>query len=96
MPSNETTFDPGKLRTALQAAGFGDVEVTVERFHHQSTASEFLAHSQVIGAMARRIEQLPPDRRTACLAAAGQELSRLDADAFIESGTVLCATATAI
>lgn len=95
MPSNETTSDPGKLRIALQAAGFGDVEITVERFHHQPTASEFLAHSQVVGAMARRIDQLPADRRTACLAAAEQELSKLDADAFVESGTVLYATATA-
>jgi hypothetical protein len=45
--------------------------------------------------MARRIEQLPPDRRTACLAAAERELSRLEPDAFVESGTVLYVTATA-
>jgi ubiquinone/menaquinone biosynthesis C-methylase UbiE len=95
MPSNDITSDPAKLRIALRAAGFGDVEITIERFRHQPTAAEFLAHSQVIGAMARRIEQLPPDRRTACLAVAEQELSRLDADAFIESGTVLYATARA-
>jgi hypothetical protein len=79
----------------LQAAGFGEVEISVEQFRHQPNAAEFLAHSQVIGAMARRIEQLPPDRRTACLAAAERELSRLDPDAFIESGTVLYATARA-
>ncbi|MDX6261407.1 MAG: hypothetical protein QOH84_3095 [Kribbellaceae bacterium] len=95
MPSNDITSHPAKLRLALQAAGFGEVEISVERFRHQPTASEFLAHSQVIGAMARRIEQLPPDRRTACLAAAEQELSRMDAEAFIESGTVLYATASA-
>jgi ubiquinone/menaquinone biosynthesis C-methylase UbiE len=95
MPSNDITSDPAKLRIALQAAGFGEVKISVERFRHQPTASEFLAHSQVIGAMARRIEQLPPDRRTACLAAAEQELSRMDAEAFIESGTVLYATASA-
>jgi ubiquinone/menaquinone biosynthesis C-methylase UbiE len=95
MPSNDITSDPARLRIALQAAGFGEVEISVERFRHQPTASEFLAHSQVIGAMARRIEELPPDRRTDCLAAAEQELSRLDADAFIESGTVLYATARA-
>ncbi|MEV6411677.1 class I SAM-dependent methyltransferase [Kribbella sp. NPDC051718] len=95
MPSNDITSDPAKLRIALQTAGFGEVEISVERFRHQPTAREFLAHSQVIGAMARRIEQLPADRRTACLAAAEQELSRLDPDAFIESGTVLYATARA-
>lgn len=95
MPSNDVTSDPGKLEIALQTAGFGSVETTVERFHHQPTAAQFLAHSQVIGAMARRIEQLPPDRRTACLAAAELELSRLEPDAFIESGTVLYVTATA-
>ncbi|GAA0935381.1 hypothetical protein GCM10009554_22190 [Kribbella koreensis] len=95
MPSNDITSDPAKLRNALQAAGFGEVEITVERFRHQPTASEFLAHSQVIGAMARRIGQLPPDRRTACLAVAEEELGRLDPDAFIESGTVLYATARA-
>lgn len=95
MPSNEITSDPDRLRTALQTVGFGDVEITIERFRHQPTASEFLAHSQVVGAMARRIDQLPADRRTACLAAAEQELSRLDAEAFLESGTVLYATAKA-
>ncbi|MFI5710888.1 class I SAM-dependent methyltransferase [Kribbella sp. NPDC051620] len=95
MPSNDITSDPVKLRIALQAAGFGEVEISVERFRHQPTAREFLAHSQVIGAMARRIEQLPPDRRAACLAVAEEELSRLDSDAFIESGTVLYTTARA-
>lgn len=94
MPSNDVTSDPAKLSAALRAAGFGNVEVTVERFRHQPTAAEFLAHSRVIGAMARRIEQLPPDRRTACLAAAEQELSRLKPDDFVESGTVLYVTAS--
>ncbi|WP_328332805.1 class I SAM-dependent methyltransferase [Kribbella sp. NBC_00382] len=95
MPSNDITSDPAKLQLALQATGFGDIEITVERFRHQPTAAEFLAHSQVIGAMARRIDQLPPDRRTACLVTAEQELNCLDPDAFIESGTVLYATAKA-
>jgi hypothetical protein len=79
----------------LQTAGFGDVDITVERFHHHPTAAQFLAHAQVIGAMARRIEQLPADRRTACLAAAERELGRLAPDDFIEGGTVLYVTATA-
>ncbi|WBQ04895.1 class I SAM-dependent methyltransferase [Kribbella sp. CA-293567] len=95
MPSNEITSDPEKLGIALQKAGFGAVDITVERFRHQPTAAEFLEHSRVIGAMARRIAELPADRRTACLAEAERELSKLDADAFIESGTVLYATATA-
>lgn len=95
MPSNETTSDPDNLRIALQAAGFEEVSITVERFRHQPTAREFLEHSKMIGAMARRIEQLPADRRTACLAAAELELSRLDAEAFVESGTVLYCTASA-
>jgi ubiquinone/menaquinone biosynthesis C-methylase UbiE len=93
MPSNDTTSDPAKLRTALSAAGFGQIDLTVERFRHQPTAAEFLAHSQVIGAMARRIELLPADRRTACLAAAERALAELDPEDFVESGTVLYATA---
>lgn len=95
MPSNDTTSDPAKLRIALQDAGFVSVEITVERFHHQPTAAEFLAHSQVIGAMARRIDLLPADRRTECLLAAERELSRLAPEAFVESGTVLYSTAVA-
>ncbi|TWD81132.1 methyltransferase family protein [Kribbella amoyensis] len=95
MPSNDVTSDPAKLRTALEAAGFGQVEITVERFRHAPTAAEFLAHSQVVGAMARRINLLPADRRTACLAAAERALAELDPEAFVESGTVLYATARA-
>jgi ubiquinone/menaquinone biosynthesis C-methylase UbiE len=95
MPSNDITSDPTKLRIALQTAGFNEIEITVEQFHHHPTAAEFLAHSQVIGAMARRIDQLPPDRRTACLTTAEQELARLAPDAFRESGTVLYTTAKA-
>ncbi len=95
MPSNDTTSDPDRLRIALQEAGFEDVEITAERFHHQTTAAGFLAHSQVVGAMARRIDQLQADRRTGCLAAAERELAKLGPGAFIESGTVLYATARA-
>ncbi|GAA1591492.1 hypothetical protein GCM10009789_51860 [Kribbella sancticallisti] len=95
MPSDNITSDPGKLRNALQEAGFETIEITGERFHHQTTAAEFLAHSEVVGAMARRIDELPAARRTACLAAAERELAGLAPEAFIESGTVLYATARA-
>lgn len=95
MPSNDVTSDPVKLRTVLESAGFGEVDITVERFRYQPTAAEFLAHSQVVGAMARRINLLPAERRTACLAAAERALSPLPPEAFVESGTVLYTTATA-
>ncbi|MGC4943709.1 hypothetical protein [Kribbella sp. DT2] len=42
MPSNGVTSDPEQLATALTAAGFGEVEVTVERFRHQATAERAL------------------------------------------------------
>jgi ubiquinone/menaquinone biosynthesis C-methylase UbiE len=93
MPSNDITSDPGKLEAALREAGFDRVGITVEEFRQQPTVAEFLAHSQVIGAMARRIALLPADRRTDCLAAAERELGKLTPDAFVESGTVLYATA---
>jgi SAM-dependent methyltransferase len=93
LPSGDVTSDPVKLEAALRAACFDQVHLTVERFHHHPTAEEFLAHSQVIGSMARRIDLLPPDRRAQCLAAAERELAELGSEAFIESGTVLYATA---
>jgi ubiquinone/menaquinone biosynthesis C-methylase UbiE len=93
MPSNDTTSDPAKLEAALRVAGFDRVDITVEAFRRQPTAAEFLAHSRVIGAMARRIALLPADRRTDCLVAAERELGELTPDAFVESGTVLYATA---
>ena len=93
MPSNDVTSDPAKLEAALRDAGFDEVVITVERFRHRPTAAEFLAHSQVIGAMARRIALLPTDRREACLATAERELAGLEPEAFTESGTVLYTTA---
>jgi SAM-dependent methyltransferase len=93
MPSNAVTSDPANLEAALRVAGFDEVDITVERFEHRPTAEEFLAHSRVIGAMARRLALLPNDVRTKCLADAGQELAKLPPDAFIESGTVLYTTA---
>jgi ubiquinone/menaquinone biosynthesis C-methylase UbiE len=95
MPSNAVTSDPAKLVAALEAAGFGQVGITVERFRHQPTAAEFLAHSRVIGSMARRLDLLPPERRTACLAAAERALAALAPEDFVESGTVLYSTARA-
>jgi ubiquinone/menaquinone biosynthesis C-methylase UbiE len=94
MPSNAVTSDPDKLEAALKAAGFGQVDITVERFRHRPTAEEFLAHSQIIGAMARRIALLAADRRAECLAAAARELAGLEPEAFTESGTVLYTTAS--
>jgi ubiquinone/menaquinone biosynthesis C-methylase UbiE len=93
LASNDTTSDPGKLEAALRAVGFDRVEVSVEEFRHQPGAAEFLARSRVIGAMARRIALLPASRRTECLVAAERELGRLTPDAFVESRTLLYATA---
>ena len=93
MPSNLVTADPVKLAAALASAGFEHIEITSERFHHHPTAAQFLAHSTVIGAMARRLDLLPEDRRTECVEAAERELGRLGPEAFVESGTVLYATA---
>jgi SAM-dependent methyltransferase len=93
MPSGDVTSDPVKLEVALRAAGFDQVDITVERFHHHPTAGEFLAHSQVIGSMARRLALLPADLRAKCLADAEQELAELEPEAFSESGTVLYTTA---
>jgi ubiquinone/menaquinone biosynthesis C-methylase UbiE len=95
MPSNGTTSDPEQLTAALTAAGFGEVEVTVERFRHQATAEEFLARSRVIGSLARRLELLPDERRTACLVAAERALAELAPGDFVQSGTVLYSTARA-
>ncbi|MEU0092760.1 class I SAM-dependent methyltransferase [Kribbella sp. NPDC006257] len=94
MPSNAVTSDPGNLETALRQAQFDRVEITIERFRHQPTAAEFLAHSQVIGSMARRIALLPADRRQECLATAERELAGLGPEDFTESGTVLYTTAS--
>ncbi|QNE20335.1 class I SAM-dependent methyltransferase [Kribbella qitaiheensis] len=93
MPSGAVTSDPVELELALRAANFDPVDITVERFRHRPTAGEFLAHSQVIGSMARRIALLPADRRASCLAAAERELAGLEPEAFTESGTVLYTTA---
>lgn len=93
MPSNAVTADPVELESALRAAGFDQVEVTVEEFRHQQTAGEFLAHSLVIGSMARRIAKLPADERAKCVATAERELAELEPDAFTQSGTVLYTTA---
>ncbi len=95
MPSNDVTSDPDKLAAALTSAGFGQVEVTVEHFRREVTAAEFLAHSRVIGSMARRLDLLPAERRTACLAAAEQALAELAPADFVESGTILYSTARA-
>ncbi len=95
MPSNDVTSDPEKLAAALTTAGFGQVDITVERFRHQPTAREFLAHSRVIGSMARRLDLLPVERRTACLAAAERALAGLAPEDFVESGTILYSTARA-
>jgi SAM-dependent methyltransferase len=93
MPSANVTADPAALTEALEAAGFGEVAITSEPFRHEVTWREFLAHSTVIGAMARRIDLLPAERRTACLAETERELSRLGPEAFVEAGTVLYTTA---
>ncbi|WP_112241365.1 class I SAM-dependent methyltransferase [Kribbella monticola] len=93
MPSNAVTSDPVELEAALRAANFGRVEITVERFHHHPTAQEFLSHSQVIGAMARRLALLGADLRAECLADAERQLAELPPEAFVESGTVLYTTA---
>lgn len=95
MPSNDVTSDPVKLAAALATAGFGQVDVTVERFARQVTAAEFVAHSRVIGSMARRLDLLPAERRTACLAAAEKALAELAPEDFVESGTILYSTARA-
>jgi ubiquinone/menaquinone biosynthesis C-methylase UbiE len=95
MPSNGVTSDPEKLTAALTTAGFGQVDVTVERFRRAVTAEQFLAHSRVIGSMARRLDLLPAERRTACLEAAEQALSKLAPADFVESGTILYSTARA-
>jgi hypothetical protein len=45
--------------------------------------------------MARRLDLLPPERRTACLAAAERALAELAPEDFVESGTILYSTARA-
>jgi SAM-dependent methyltransferase len=94
MPSATITEDPEALAKAMRAAGFAEVLITAEPFRHQVTWRQFLDRSMVIGAMARRIDLLPADRRTACLAVAERELSGLPPEAFVEAGQVLYATAS--
>lgn len=45
--------------------------------------------------MGRRLDLLPPERRTACLAAAERALAELEPADFVESGTILYSTARA-
>ncbi|MEV6287300.1 class I SAM-dependent methyltransferase [Kribbella sp. NPDC051770] len=95
LPSNGVTSDPEQLAKALTASRFAEVDVTVERFRREVTAEQFLAHSLVIGSMARRLDLLPAERRTACVAAAERALAELEPEDFVESGTLLFSTARA-
>ncbi|MFC0627623.1 class I SAM-dependent methyltransferase [Kribbella deserti] len=95
MPSGAVTADPEALGQAVRTAGFGEVRITPEPFRHQSGWQQFIEHSKVVGSMARRLELLAPERRTACLTVAARELSQLDAEDFVESGNILYTTAVA-
>ena len=89
------TADAGALTQALGAAGFADVRVKSQQFCWWPSREEFLEHSTVIGAAARRWRQLEPPARTACAGAAAERLAELPAEDFAARATVLSTVAVA-
>ena len=86
---------PEAVADLLAQAGFRSVRVSPIPWSDQPDAEAYLARYQVIGAPARRFEQLPADGRSDFLDRMREQVIGLPAEAFLDSTEVFGAVASA-
>ena len=82
---------PEKARRLLERAGFGDVRAWSETRTHDAGAGAFVLHAKRIGAPARRLAALSPERRESFLEEATRAMSALPRGAFTWRGETVYA-----
>ncbi|MGH3118572.1 MAG: class I SAM-dependent methyltransferase, partial [Gaiellales bacterium] len=84
---------PDKLRALLRQAGYQDVRSTSLPWSHRPNREEFIERHAALGVTGRRLAALAPTGQADFLRDARIRLEKLDAEAFVERGEVIAATA---
>jgi SAM-dependent methyltransferase len=96
-PSNRDLMDtPEKLAGLLERAGFRTQHVAVQPWQWTATIGDVIALKSSFGAPGRRLAQLEPSSRRACVEHARQRLESLDPEGFLACDDVIYATATPV
>jgi SAM-dependent methyltransferase len=85
---------PEKITGLLESAGFRVVSLHVEPWRQPMTVEQVVALRTSLGAPGRRLANLDPPARDACVHRARQRLRELDADSLTDHDDVIYATAT--
>lgn len=93
--ADELMDSPDRLAGLLHRAGFEAVRAWTRKLDHHSDAERVLAVKTRLGATARRLDGLAPDRRQRLVALARQRLAGLPPEDFEDRSEVVLATAGA-
>src|SRR5262249_57001421 len=87
----ELTDSPEKMAGLLQAAGFGSVDAESSEWLLRWDLDRFLRWRRGMGPSRRRLALLDRDQRDSVFAAAADEITGLDTDAFVHRDEVVMA-----